>query len=234
MKSPQRIPVLLLLSLAASPFAMVGCHIERSSHGMYTDGQRAEQRNDLATAEADYVAAIEKRPGNIEARLALGKLYLETGRPKLARAQFEVYRTVRPTNTEVIDLLAQAMLESGDTGALATFVTERARDTGEVVDWVRAGDWLAQAGDADGALLAYRTAARLDGGQSVSIQKRIAAFHQSLGDDAAALKRYSMALYLAPDDLEVQAAIRALGQVPGPTLPPLRPTEMPWSVPTEE
>lgn len=201
------------------------CAVERPSSAMVASGHRAVERGNLELAEEEFLAAIEKRPGNIEARLALGELYLNTGRPELARAQFEVYRTLRPTDTAVLDLLAQAMLDAGDTGGLSTFVIERARDTGEVVDWIRAGDWLAQAGDADGAVLAYRTAARVDGGRSASVQKRLAEFHQSLGDDAAALRRYRMALYLDPNDEETRSAIRALGEIPGPTIA-LRPTEM--------
>lgn len=212
---------------------LFSCAVPRPVSAMVESGERAEARGDLEKAEAEYLAAIDKRPGNREARLALGKLYLETGRPELARAQFEVYRTLRPTETEVLDLLAQAMLDAGDTGSLSTFVTERARDTGEVVDWIRAGDWLAQAGDADGAVLAYRTAARVDGGRSPSVQKRLAEFHQSLGDNDAALRRYRMALYLDPNDDETKAAIRALGEIPGPTIG-LIPTEMtPASEPRE-
>lgn len=202
----------------AAVIVLPACSIPRPVDAIVDAGDRAERQGDLALAEQEYLAAVEKRPGNVNARMALGDLYLATDRPELAVAQYEVVRTIRPTDDEIIDKLAQAMLESGDTGALTVLVTERAKDRATPTEWVRAGDWLAQAGDADAALIAYRTAARMDAGQSASIQKRLAEFHQSLGDQSAALRRYRMALYLDPADEETRAAIRALGEIPGPTL----------------
>ena len=70
--------------------------------------------------------------------------------------------------------------------------------------------------------MALETAIRLDGARSVEPYLDAAGFAERLGDIDQALRRLRQAYGIDPRDQRVQQRLRALGEVPGPTilLPP--------------
>jgi tetratricopeptide (TPR) repeat protein len=214
-------------------FALLLCACQtqqRAVHVSESSGDRAAQLGNHRTAVEEYREVVDRRPGRWDVRVKLAESLLEVNEPELAREQLEVAYTARPTNAEILDLLATAMLRSGDVDAMARELRFKADESGNAADWFRLGVFLARAGDDDAAERALLTAARLDGGERVAFQKGLANFYRSVGDRAKALERWRMALYLAPEDEETINALRALGHVPGPTfalLPRERASDLP-------
>lgn len=95
---------------------------------------------------------------------------------------------------------------------------------------MRLGRFSSRMGHPDEAKEAYMTAARLDAGQSFKVQKEIASFFETLGDKQNAVRRLRMAYWLNPSDPEVLAAIRRMGEIPGPSFG-MPPAEQPIAAP---
>ncbi|GAB4518285.1 MAG: hypothetical protein Tsb0013_22440 [Phycisphaerales bacterium] len=210
------LPLALLVALG-------GCQTnERATHRIEASGDRAMRQSDYQLAADEYQEVVSRRPGRWDVRVKLAEALLENGQAAYAREQLEVAYTQRPTDPRILDLLAAAMLESGDTEAMTRELRFAAEESGKAPDWYRLGVFLTRAGDDDAAEIALLTAARIDGGEDAAFQKGLARFYTSVGDDTRALERYRMALFLDPEDEDVLAAIRGMGQVPGPTfaIPP--------------
>jgi tetratricopeptide (TPR) repeat protein len=218
--SSSKLSRLFALSLCAF---VASCASERPVFVVIESGDRAFENNDYALAATEYREAVSRRPGEIEGRRGLAEALLALDRPDEAREQAEMVYSIRPNDHESINLLARTMLRSGDTAGMETLVRGRANETGRAEDWLLLGELLAEAGDADAAEVALTTAATVDRGQSLAYQKALADFYLNLGDTAQALTRYRMALYIDSADEQTRAAIRTLGEIPGPTmsLPPL-------------
>ena len=140
-----------------------------------------------------------------------------------ARDHAEAAYNARPHKTELVELLAQAMLEEGDLQAMTDLLRDHCEQFPSVEAYLMTGRLMEDAGDLDRAERALRTAARIDGGQSVEPQLALADFNRRLGNDAAAMERYRMALFVEPDNTYARDMIRSYGEIPGPTLalPPI-------------
>lgn len=204
-------------TLILAALALGACSGPRAIHMVEASGQHAYDFGHYQKAADEFAEVVERRPGNWQARVNLAKAQMKLGEPAAARENLEVAFAVKPENEEVLNLLAEAMLASGDVGDMTIELRQRAQETNSVGDWMRLGIFLQRAGDFDGAEEALLTAARLDGGKSVQPQMALASLYREAGDDAAALKRLRMALYIDPTNQKIQEAIRAYGQIPGPT-----------------
>jgi len=214
-----------LVSALSLAVCLAGCENgQRSLPAIRQSAEHAMYIKDYEKAVSEYGEIIQRRPEMYRDRLGQAQAYLAMGKPAEAREQLEIAYTIRPNDADVIDLLARAMLESGDLTSLAGELRANAEAKNRVWDWLLFGRYMFFAGDHDEAEKALLTAARLDRGQSVHPQLSLAELYQRAGDDAKALDRYRMALYLAPDDEKINNAIRAMGEVPGPTFA-LRPAE---------
>lgn len=185
---------------------------------------RAERREEYETAASKYQRALDQSPGRVHSRVGLGRAQLELGQPREARRNLELALSARPDDQEILDLLAQAMVESGDNAAMYRLLRGRAEQRNTVADWMRLGKFAAKAGDADVAENALTTAATLDRGQTTAPQIALADFYESIGAEEKALTRLRMALYLDPANVTFQDRIRAMGETPGPTFA-LQPVE---------
>jgi len=197
--------------------ALAGCEGPRSLRMVERSGDHAMRYGDYETAAMEYGEVVERRPENWRARVAYGEALLELDRAAEAREQLEVAATIRPEDIDILELLAEAMLESGDADAMATTLRRRAEDTNTVGDWLRLGIFLRRSGDLDGAERALLTAARIDRGENVEPQLALASVYREAGDDDRAVDRLRMAHYVAPEDPRVVEAIRSYGEIPGPT-----------------
>lgn len=215
MTTIRRNATLLLAALAAT--AATACNGPRAIHMVEASGQHAYKHGDYEKAANEFAEVVERRPGNWQARLNLAKALLELGHPAAARENLEVAFAVKPENEQILNLLAEAMLASGDVGAMTVELRQRAQTRNSVGDWMRLGIFLQKAGDFDEAEQALLTAARLDAGRSVEPQMALASLYREAGDEEEALTRLRMALYIDPANERVQEAIRSYGQIPGPT-----------------
>lgn len=228
MERPARpvLPQLRTLTQASclATLAMIG--------GCATPSHVHVQRGDDAYAHADYQAALDhytnaltNRGGNVDARIGLAKAHLKLDQPAHAREQMEMAYALYPQDPEVLDLLAESMARSGDVAGMQALLASTAQYTNAPEDWLRLGHHLMNAGDLDEARQALLMAARVDGGRTAKYQVALAELHARVGDMKAAKERYRMALFADPMNDEVKAALRQMGEIPGPTIA-LRPTEM--------
>lgn len=206
----------LLLASVALLFA-AGCASQRSLQYVRNSGDHAYQLGQYQVALKEYTEVVDRDPSDWRYRVALGKTLLVLNRPVPAREQLAVAFNMKPSDTETMELLAQAMAESGDKDGMFKLLRSRAQEKKTVDDYLRLGAFAAQAGDIDEAERALLTAARLDGGKSVDVQMALAGFYAKVGADDKALRRLRMALYLDPSNKKIQDRIRAMGQIPGPS-----------------
>ncbi|HYO82440.1 MAG TPA: tetratricopeptide repeat protein [Bryobacteraceae bacterium] len=76
-------------------------------------GRALTDKRDYPGAEKMFAAALERVPGDIDVRIALGLAALNAGNHERALDVFETARTQQPSNTDVLYGLARAYVESG-------------------------------------------------------------------------------------------------------------------------
>jgi len=209
----------LSVSLVVVSLSLIGCQTggQRAVHMVQYSGDHAYKQGDYEKAAAEYREVIERQPDNWRTRIDLAKAYLDGGRADAAREQMEVVYTIKPNEHGVLDLLAETMIESADVEAMAGELRRQAEERQTVGDWLRFGAFMHKANDDDEAEQAFLTAARIDKGMNLGPQMALANLYRDLGDQAAALDRYRMALYIKPSDKKIQEQIRNFGEVPGPS-----------------
>lgn len=195
-----------------------GCAGKRPLDRVEEDGDKAFRKGQYDAALADYLEYVDRRPGRGEVRHKLALALLETRQPTRAVEHAWVAYDDQPSNDAYVETLCRALHESGKHQELGKFLRDEVERRGRVDDYLRQARYTALMGDADGAELAYLTAARLDGGRSLDVQMTLARFYLSIGDKLSAFERLRMALYLDPQNGEVHREIRALGEIPGPSL----------------
>ncbi len=207
----------MALAMLGAAIAVPACAQQRSIQAVRQSGDWAFDRGQYELALQEYTEVAERHPSDWRNRLNLGKTLLVLNRPAAAKEHLAIAETLRPQNEEIVDLLAQAMLESGDRDGLFRFLRARVEQRRTEQDYQRLGYFAMKAGDADEAEKALITAARLNRGQTIAPQLALADFYMSIGDESRAMKRLRMALYIEPANQKVQDKIRALGEVPGPS-----------------
>jgi tetratricopeptide (TPR) repeat protein len=201
-----------------SVLAFAGCAGQRPLHVVKMHGDRAYEEGNYGKAAEDYSEYVDRKPGEWEVRLTLGRAYLESGQPVLAREQLTTVYDQQPSNEECIELLARADYDAKEYDSLVTFLRRLTIERGSTSDFLRLGRYSAMIGHADEAAQALKTAAKMDQGRTVGPQLALADFYHSVNDRTNELSRLRMALYLVPNSVEINERIRALGEVPGPTL----------------
>lgn len=204
--------VLLLTSLA---FILGAC--ARPLHVILSDADDAYRRGDYAAAKTDYATYVERRPEEVDVRYRLGQALVANGEPRPAVEQLNICTDVAPLNDKYLDAQAEAMYLAKEFEALQMLLARAASERGRVLDYVRQGTYAVRMGNLDEAQQAYLTASKLDQGRSWRVQRGLADFYGSVGDRARQVRRLRMAFFLNPDNPNLLAEIRRLGEVPGPT-----------------
>lgn len=210
--------------------ALAGCQSGPTKEAMRASGDRAFFRGDFEEAERQYRAFVDRDPADHRARYDLGRTLLKLDRPAEAKEHLAVAYDLYPISTAYLDAYCSAMVGARDGAGLYALLRSRCVQPGQVEDFLRLGRFAAELGDADEAERALLTAAKLDRGRNVRPHLALADFYASLGDRERTLERLRNALYVAPQDQGVQARIRELGQIPGPSFA-VRPAELDLSAP---
>ncbi|MDX2114108.1 MAG: tetratricopeptide repeat protein [Planctomycetota bacterium] len=192
---------------------LAGCQ-GRAPHMIAASGDRALAKEDYAKAEAEYAQVVEAQPWNGRARLQYGKALLGVGNNRGAREQLEKAYTLLPKDGEVISNLAEAQARVGDLEGAIRLLKSVAEDRRSPDDWLRLGRFTQRAKDYDTAETALLTAARGDGGARADTQMALYSFYDEIGRDEEALERLAMALWLEPQNPQIQELIRARGHEP--------------------
>ncbi len=210
----------LLVLIAGGP---MGC--QTSTSVLRQRGELAYKTQRYAAAE-DYMLRVhDRQPQDWVANYYLGKLALREGAADAARTYLEVAYTLRaegpptqPETYDIVDALAEAIYQQGDSPRLMGFVADAAQRYGRVADYIRKARYLERLGDHDAALVAYRTAIRVGDGRDAAAYVALADFYDALGDRDAAVTQLRHAYALAPADEAIHARLRSHGLIPGPTL----------------
>ncbi|MGQ0629316.1 MAG: tetratricopeptide repeat protein [Phycisphaerales bacterium] len=168
-------------------------------------------------AAASYQEFIDRRPGDPYIRAALGKAYLKNNQPANAVEHLRVAWSQRPQDTDVLNDLCEALVQSGQNDECFRTLRTNAADRGGVDDHMRLGAFAQRMGDNDTARVALLSAAKIDRGRTPAPQLALARFHANIKDMQSAQRRLRMAYWLAPEDTKVLEACRELGAVTGPT-----------------
>lgn len=211
--------------LVAALLPLGACNKQRPLHVVLRNGDIAAEHGQHEVAVKEYGEFIERRPEASEVRYKLAKSLTASGHPRQAIEQLNVALDVEPLHDDYLDALAEAMYAANERDALTALLARAASERGRVRDYLRQGVYSSKLGNADEAQQSLLTAAKLDQGMSVAPQKALADFYGQMGDRQRQVRRLRMAYFLDPDNKEVNADIRRLGEVPGPTLG-LRPEEM--------
>lgn len=208
----------------AGTLGLAGCTGTRPVHQVEASGDAAYDRGDFVLARSEYGEVVDRYPGDWRAQYRFGLTCLELGAWDSARTALKVAVDRRPENPDVADAYARALFHAGDREALVSFLRGRTKDPGSTRDWVRAAVWQDRIGDLDAALAAVETAIEISDGQSAEPYIVAARLAEKLGDRETAVRRLRQAYGIAPGDEEVEAAMEALGEIPGPSyaLPPSR------------
>jgi len=211
----RRWPVVIGLLAAA---ALAACTAQRPLHVVQTSGDWHYDRGEYEAAAEQYQEIVERSPGDWPAHYRLGLCRLETGDHTEARRSLEIAYAQQPDRTEIVDALAEAMFRQGDETRLFAFLRERAQSTQSTGAYVRLAEYSLELNDYDSANLAIETAIELDDGRSARPYLLGADLAQRVGDREMELRRLRQAYGIDPRHETVNARLRAMGQIPGPTL----------------
>lgn len=207
----------MLLAIVAATLVFGGCQAERNLHLVREMGDRNYDLGDYQAALADYQEYVTRKPDGVDVRYSLAMTEMKLNEPQLAREQFYQCLAVHPDNQVYAQGLAEALYACNEREELITFLTREARDRGRPGDYERLGRYQFLLGNVDEAKLAFITAAKLEGTKSIRPQMELANLYRTLGDKESELKRLRMALYIEPNNMEIQKRIRELGEIPGPS-----------------
>jgi tetratricopeptide (TPR) repeat protein len=197
----------------------------RPLHAMEKAGDLAFDAGNYADAAPHYQEYVDVAPNRARVRYKLGRSYAETGDFKRARENLQVAYDLAPSNEEYINALADSMYNAGEAELLSTFLTKLTNERGTAADYLRLGEYSQKIGNADEAVAALLTAARLDAGASVTPQLALARFYKAVGDRPREIERLRMVYFMTPNNQEMLERARALGEIVGPTWG-LRPVEL--------
>jgi tetratricopeptide (TPR) repeat protein len=217
----QRPIVALILMLPLMLFA-VGCEMQRPVETIRDRADFLYERERYAEAASEYAEIADRYPGDWRAQYRLGLTRMELNDLTAARRALELAHSLRPGDDDIAEALAEVMFRQDDEQHLYAFLRQRAESTQTVKDYRRLAHYALLMGDPDSARTAIRTAIRLDGGQTVEPYLDAANLAEHIGDIDEAVLRLRQALYINPRHELVNARLRDLGEIPGPTfaLPP--------------
>jgi predicted Zn-dependent protease len=205
-----------------------GCSAPRSLPAVKASGDRYFERKDFDSALTDYQEYVNRDPGDPSVRISLAKTLLVAHRPTEAVEHAQIAYDQRTTDEDAIETLAHSLLDAGRQDEMNRLLRGLAETRGHTGDYIRLGRYLHLSGDADGAELALKQAARLDSGRTIAPQMALADFYHDIHDKPNELKRLRMALFIEPHNETILKRLRELGEVPGPSLA-LQPEE--WGTP---
>lgn len=218
----------------AGVLSLASCQTNRPLDYVRQSGDEHYSHQRYAQALTDYEEYTERAPGDARGNYDLGRTLLQLNRVSEAIPPLWVAYDVDSTRPEYVNTLAEALcraaesatVDLGERAELYRFLNARVKQFPTPEEFIRLGKYAERLGDADEALTAYLTAARIDLGQSLAPQLALAEFHLARGDREEGLRRLRMALYLDQTNAEIAAKIRAQGEIPGPTFA-LQPAEAP-------
>ena len=193
------------------------------------EGQSLYQKGDYVNAAAAFTNATRQDPRDYRSFYYLGSCYQATGDYQQAIGAYRSCEAIRPmtlagrqdaaTRYQVMDNLAQCLAKSrtGSADEVADIERRSAADGPNVDDVWMTAKIHRYSGDADAAIETYTKATLLDP-KRFDIAKEAGLYEEGLGQTKQAATTLKMAYAVNPNDEQVNAALRRLGVVLGPSL----------------
>jgi Tfp pilus assembly protein PilF len=205
---------------------LAGCNTDVISYNREFRAQGLQQygKADWADAASSFSNALRQEPGDYTSRFYLGVCEEQMGKLQQAIHQYKTTLDVMSKSLEgkgdlkfrakVTNSLALAIAREGDrSGDLAELEAQpRSAETSLILAKI-----YRQTGDADSALSRFDQAQRLDPKDPV-IAREYGLYLEQLGQTQRADSQLRRAYALNSNDDQVNAALRRLGVIPGPSL----------------
>lgn len=230
-----------MLKLARPSFLValalaVGCaEVITYSNRAVEQGDKLKAEGQTEAAAGAYRSATQQNPRNYTAFFRLGECYQELGREQQALQSFRTALDVMPavdprskapdevarvaTRDKLVDGLANCVAKSSSRDAELAALVAKADASNKPLDHYVVARTSDELGDADAAIDAYdRAVAATGDSPDRAILKRYGLYLARIGQNAKAEATLRKAYALTPEDAEINAALRNLGVVPGPSL----------------
>ncbi len=205
---------ILTLALAA----LSACTGTRTLPAVKEMGDRQYRHENWEAARADYQEYVDRKPGEAEVQMKLAQCLVKLGQADTAVTHAQVAFDIQPNNPEALETYCLAMAESKRSDELFRLLNGNCETRGNVSDFDRLARYQLKMGDPDGAERSFIMAAKTDGGKTIEPQLALADFYKSINDKAGEKKRLRMALSFDPANQDIYNRLRALGEIPGPSL----------------
>ncbi len=212
------IRLLTLIVCALILVAAVGCSNRMSTSTLIEKSHFAFWSGQWEKAQTGYAELVQRFPENWIYQYKLGTAALNEGDLSTARRALEIAETLQPQDEQTALNLAETMYRQDDRSGLFTFLRDRAESTQHSRDWLTLARYSLDLDDPDMARLAIEEALVLQTTESPEPYVVAAELAERLGDIDGALRSLKIAWTLDPENPKVQAMIRGLGEVPGPTM----------------
>jgi len=212
-----------LPTLALAVF-LAGCTAPPNSL-LRLQAKDAIDQKDYVEARERLDRALSNDPADWKANYYMGLVKLAQERPLDARLHLEVAYSLRdsdPETPDILDALAQALHMEGATSKLDIMLRSATGTYGTPRDYYRQAEYLAKAGDVDGARAAYLKAMKVAKPEDITPFIKQADFYEGLGDKVNAVIALQQAASIEPQNRVIAQRISklVLDTTPGKTLPP--------------
>jgi tetratricopeptide (TPR) repeat protein len=190
------------------------------------EGMRLYNQRQYAEAAGSFRNAVRQNPREYKADYYMGASYDAMGQYQEAlqayKAALDVMKTTlagqvdRPFRARVIDALCTAISKSSDRDHELQILSERARKNQSAEDYLIAARVYRNTGDPDSALDAYNRGSLIDP-KDFFLQKEYGLYLEQLGLGERAAVPLRKAYAIDNNDDQVNAALRRVGVIPGPT-----------------
>ena len=182
------------------------------------NGNYAMWQERWSDAAADFTKATLQHPGDWQAQYKLGQCLMEMGEPQLASQSLAIAEALQPSKIEVADLYAKSLFACGQKDKLFSFLYTRATKQHTTRAWTRFAEYAMDVDDPDSAANAINTAIAISDGTDASPYILGATLAERLGNNDKAIRMWQQAWIINPSDENISNALRAHGEVPGPTM----------------
>ena len=213
-----RTPLMRIYVCLLASVMLAGCSGQVSKETLRKRGDQAMFVEQWDVAIVNYTELTDRDPTNWTAQANLGRSALAIGDLNTARRALEIAAALRPADPAIANDLADTMEQQQAWDDLFAYLRDRAMSTSTSTDWLRLARAAIEADDPDTAREALRTALAVDADASVEPYLMAARLLRQLGDEEEAQRTLALAWRINPKNEDVNAALRDMGVVPGPTM----------------
>jgi tetratricopeptide (TPR) repeat protein len=191
-------------------------------------GEKHLMAGQYQEAAGAFTNATAQNPRHYKAFYNLGQTNEKMGREQQALQAYRTGLEVMDTSElgkkdmvyreKLVVALATCVAHGASKDAEVAALQQRAKRTAQPVDWYVLARTYAEMGDADNAIDAYDRAVLASDSRDVQIAKAYGLYLTQLNQNKRAEVVLTKAYQLNPLDEEVNAALRKIGIVPGPSL----------------